>query len=94
MSDTPPDRKEAGDAPEGRRNPWMSWLVWLILAPVLYVLSAGPAARLHREGMWREPIEAVYLPLSYLPEPIDEALEEYIRWWRPSVRHPPISTSR
>lgn len=83
MSNTPPDRKEAGDASEGPKSPWVSWLVWAILVPVLYVLSIGPANRLHSRGIWKKPIEAVYEPLSYLPEDWKGPIRTYASWWNP-----------
>lgn len=81
MSDTPPDRKEADDAPAAPRNPWVGWLAWVILMPVLYVLSLGPANWLHKQGVWQKPLEAIYSPLEYLPNSFLEPIGPYIEWW-------------
>ena len=82
MSDTPPDRKEADDAPEGPRNPWVGWLTWLLLTPVLYVLSAGPVVWLvERDYLPEWPI-MIYTPLGYLPHSATEAITRYAKWWR------------
>lgn len=81
MSDTPPDRKEADDAPAGPRNPRVVWLTWLFLTPVLYVLSTGPAYLLWRQGIWNAEFEAIYYPLGYLPDYIVHLIDTYRSWW-------------
>lgn len=83
MSDTPPDRKEAGDAPAGPRNPWVGWLTWAVLTPVLYVLSVGPARWLHNHGIAQRAFQAIYSPLDKLPSSLKEPLLDYARWWSP-----------
>lgn len=83
MSDTPPDRKEADDAPAAPKNPWVGWLVWVIVAPVLYVLSAGPAWWLHKKGYLPESFGMVYYPLSILPDYFQAMIDNYYHWWTP-----------
>ncbi|NBR85075.1 MAG: hypothetical protein EBT61_06140 [Verrucomicrobia bacterium] len=83
MSDTPPDRKEAGDAPEGPRNPWVTYLVWAILVPVLYVLSIGPVVGLIARDYLPEEVAYIYLPLEILPESLYEPIRPYLEWWLP-----------
>lgn len=84
MNDTPPDQKEAGDAPAGPRNPWVTWLVWLILAPVLYVLSIGPMWWLEAKGLLPEQtVDFVYYPLIIFGEEFPAPLQQYIGWWTP-----------
>ena len=82
MSDTPPDRKEEADAPEGPRNPWVGYLVWAILVPVLYVLSYAPVRDLVAKGYIPENIMHIYDPLNYLPGTLTEPFMQYIRWWQ------------
>lgn len=66
MRDTPPDQKEADDAPAGPRNPWVGWLVWAVLALVLYVLSTGPVWWLVRNGyLWKD-VMLIYEPMNYV----------------------------
>gem|GEM_PF-3258005 len=69
MSDTESARNDEGDAPAGPRNPWVSWVVRLVLAPVLYVLSGGPVSWLIRK--------------HYLPDNIRVLLLSYEQWWVP-----------
>lgn len=83
MSDTPPDQKEAGGAPEAARNPWVGWLVWVTLAPALYVLSAGPVWWLHKRGFLPKEAGLVYLPISELPDPVGSWVHDYYIWWTP-----------
>ena len=83
MSDTPPDRDEASAAPEGPRNPWVGWLVWAILVPVLYVLSAGPVQWLVLKEYIPGETAVIYLPLVCLPDSIGELIQRYLQWWRP-----------
>lgn len=81
MSDTPPDRDEASAAPDGPRNPWVGWLVWAILVPVLYVLSSGPVMWLASKGYWPESLRGIYAPLGYLPDNTVDLFVRYVEWW-------------
>lgn len=86
MSDTPPDQKEAGGAPAGPKNPWVGWLMWAILLPVLYLLSTGPMWRLYTAGYIAEEAYHVYaLPLRLLGEDFTLKLLPYVQWW---MEHP------
>ena len=81
MSDTPPDRDQASAAPEGPRNPWVRWLLWAILVPVLYVLSYGPAVRLVGKRYLPEALLKIYQPLLDLPDALAEPIFHYAEWW-------------
>jgi hypothetical protein len=81
MSDSPPDRKEADDAPAAPRNPWVGWLVWAILTPVLYVLSIGPAGWLLHNDYLPGWMFQIYDPLDYLPAVITKPINSYLEWW-------------
>lgn len=83
MSEMPPERKEEGDAPDGPRNLRMSWLMWLILVPVLYVLSIGPANWLLHRGYLPGCVFQIYDPLDYLPDTITKPINSYLEWWTP-----------
>ena len=86
MSDTPPDQKEAGDAPAGPRHPWLSQLFWFILTPVLYVLSLGPVAWLCEKNYLPDAVGYIYAPVWLLPEPIASVILSYMEWWIGPVR--------
>jgi hypothetical protein len=71
--------------PEQRGRGWAFYvLVILIALPILYVLSAGPAMWLGRNGYLGGPSsparEAFYWPLIRLSER-SPALEKWISWW-------------
>ena len=83
MSDTPPDRKEEAGAPDGPRNPWVRWLAWAILVPVLYVLSFGPVASLVNKSVLPHAVLNIYGPLRYLPDDIWHLVERYNGLWFP-----------
>jgi len=66
----------------------------LVLVPILYVLSAGPAGSIHRHSppVVQSALRIVYLPLSWVvtsighDSPVIEALAKYIDWcesWMP-----------
>ena len=83
MGGAPNDRDEKDDAPEPSRNPWVTWMVWLVLAPLLYVLSIGPMAFLANKHLTTEWLMNIYLPLMLLPEPLARPLDHYVQWWLP-----------
>ena len=66
MSDTPPDRKEEGDAPEAPKNPHRRLIAWLVIAPVVYVLSLAPVCWLVERHYLPEQVYYLYYPLKYL----------------------------
>lgn len=68
-----------------KRKPW-GCVVALVMAPVLYILSAGPAVWLHNRSspQIREYIEWIYEPAEALDKigvPL-EWLSAYAEWWR------------
>ena len=81
MNDTPPYRDDASAAPEDGRNPWVSRLAWLVLAPVLYVLSVGPVVCLVEKGYLPEQVMFIYALFDYLPEALQSLLSQYLKWW-------------
>ncbi len=89
MSDTPPDRKEEGDAPDGPRNPYVRLIAWMFLAPVLYVLSSGPVWWLLEHKYLPEAAGCVLVPLFYLPEGPLRIVLDYMGWWAPMPQFGP-----
>jgi hypothetical protein len=75
--------------PMSRENHRVRWMPAIgLFASVLlvgYPLSAGPVMLLYSaagEPQYLEPVlEAVYGPLSALPEPIREPLEKWVAYW-------------
>ena len=54
---------EAAEAEWGRRG--LSWLVWLLVATLIYVLSVGPAERLSHGGPVPTWALVIYAPLGF-----------------------------
>ncbi len=81
MSGSTPDRKEETDAPDSARNPWVTWLGWLFLFPVLYVLSTGPVTWLVEKHHLPEETMVIYTPLRHLPSDILLPIVRYAEWW-------------
>ena len=82
----PPEwRRAMPSEPTGRAG--FSWLVWVIvLAPVLYVLSIGPAAAVvSRTGTGHDAVSVVYYPLGWLHDntPLRDPLDWYLELWGP-----------
>ncbi len=64
-------------------------IVWVLLVPVLYALSTGPAVmwekRYHRGGYNSRALELIYGPIIFLVEahtPVSKPLKEYWSFWR------------
>ena len=83
MSDTPPDRKEAGDAPAAPRNPCVGYLGLGILSLALYLLGIGPVWWLVENGYLRQEVFWIYSWISQLPGGIQEHITNYMLWWSP-----------
>ena len=82
MSDTPPDRKEEAGAPDGPRNPWVRFIMWGMVAIVVYVLSLGPAAWLTTRGFISyEGYALLCLPAHFLLGGFSATLVGYVNWW-------------
>ncbi|MDB4614451.1 hypothetical protein OAH18_02050 [bacterium] len=63
-------------------------VVFVLVQPILYVLSLGPAIVLHQNAAKSTQglIERYYSPLVYWMShnlPGHQVLEAYARWWRP-----------
>ena len=61
--------------------------ILLLLVPLIYPLSIGPAAAMFNAIGQPEPLgsflEAIYAPLLELPEPFDSWVEQYMGLWCP-----------
>ena len=72
------------DETRSRRSYWLWIALALMLAPVLYVLSVGPAAYLvARAGKGERTVQVIYAPLIWLHEntPLRKPLEWYVGPW-------------
>jgi hypothetical protein len=81
LSNPPPDREEASDAKDALRTSWVNWLVGLVVAPVLYVLSIGPANWLGQYGYLPGWALSIYAPLDYLPPSVTTIIDVYMDMW-------------
>jgi hypothetical protein len=65
-----------------RSTPWLAIaLVLVVILPVLYVLSWGPAVGLHSTGrISEETLVTAYLPLLYLATYF-EPLRQFMNWY-------------
>ena len=81
MSETPPDRKEAGDAPAAPRNYYLTYLVLAVLLAVLYVASIRPVCWLVGRHYLPEEVTAIYAPHVYLSDEHQRLLGKYVDWW-------------
>ena len=81
MGGAPNDRDEKDDAPEPSRNPWVTWMVWLVVATVLYLLSTGPMHWLVKNHYLTEKEMVIYQPLNYLPSNFKPLFDTYYDWW-------------
>lgn len=61
----------------------MRWLVWAILAPVLYVFGMGPMAWLVIKHHLPEEAFVIYKPLFYLPQGLQDVFINYLHCWTP-----------
>ena len=65
---------------EQGRTGRVSVILWVFLALALYVLSVGPAARLHDEGRIPGGVSLLYSPLIFLSEH-SAAADRFFRWY-------------
>jgi hypothetical protein len=84
------------DETRARRSYWYWLAVALVLAPVLYTLSAGPAVYLvERTGTGDDAARVVYAPLEWLAEntPLRGLLVWYIDLWEGMAvrKSPPLA---
>jgi hypothetical protein len=85
-----------------RRERWAKWtaVALLVLTPVLYVLSIGPAAWLHTRHLMPESLSSAtrhfYDPIHWImghgPEPVGRAITWYAQLW--SANAPPDTPAR
>jgi len=71
-----------------RKSHGMTWTFFLVVTPVLYVLSIGPAFYLAGSEILPIPfnwITTFYLPVLWLRDhtPLWELLNAYLEWWLP-----------
>ena len=64
---------------EGRRGPTLV-VLWGMLVVALYVLSVGPAARLHDEGLIPDSASVIYSPLIFLSNHFAPA-DRFFQWY-------------
>lgn len=77
MNSAPDDRDRNNSGSAG----WVAAL--LLIGPLLYVLSIGPAGRLEKEGHLPKSIRSVYAPVIWLHHhtPLEKPLEWYGELW-------------
>lgn len=83
-----PSDSEQTSPPERGSLPWGMMTAFLVLLPVIYALSVGPAVCLYRRGIlspqMQRVIEVVYAPLEqvYHAAPVTQPfLDKYVEWW-------------
>jgi hypothetical protein len=57
----------------------------ILLAPIAYVLSVGPATWLHDRGYLPDSAGMIYMPLAAIADvckPIDQFFEWYLAFWQ------------
>lgn len=68
-----------------RNQRWALVIALLVFALVVYPLSVGPSAvvisRSHPNSPVKHVVRAVYLPLDYLPKPVQHAIDEWASLW-------------
>lgn len=77
MSDAPEHR----DRDAGGSAGWVAAL--LLVSPLLYVLSIGPAGWLEKAGYLPRSVRSVYVPVVWLHDhtPLEKPLEWYGELW-------------
>jgi hypothetical protein len=77
MSAAPEDRNRDGSRSGG------GIALVLLLSPLLYVLSIGPAGWLEKEGFLPRNVRTVYAPVVWLHDhtPLEKPLEWYGKVW-------------
>jgi hypothetical protein len=90
MSEAPSEvtQAESVDSNPEQQKPGRLWVMWVILALVIYVLSIGPAIRLAApKPRSQQAFLVVYAPLSFVADycpPIRSFLQWYVDLWMPS----------
>jgi hypothetical protein len=82
------------DMERERRSIWATVTIAVLLVPILYVLSIGPANWLIIRGVvGSEPLAVVYAPIDWMAnrsEPFTEAVMWYLDWWNGSRQQLPL----
>jgi len=77
---------ESADSDLVRDRPGSLWIVWIILVPLVYVLSIGPAARLvAMPNINPDYLVVIYRPLGLVADncpPLKSVLRWYIDLWK------------
>jgi len=78
---------ELPDSEAARGKPGSLWILWIILVPLFYVLSIGPAQRLAAmPGINPDILIVIYAPLRFVADncpPIKSVLRWYVDLWMP-----------
>jgi hypothetical protein len=65
----------------GSRSPIFVAVVVVVLVPIAYLASVGPAARLYHDGYLNQQLVTwLYAPIIYL-EQHNETCQRLIAWW-------------
>lgn len=85
MSANLSDSQDDSPEPRGPTNLWVRFLMWAVVAPLLYVLSTGPmywlAARGYLPG---ELVLILYFPLFwFFGADFTDLMVRYVHWWVP-----------
>lgn len=76
---------EANADTRGSSSGGFHWLLWTFFILAVYILSTGPALKLHRAGMLPDP-EPLYLPLIWLSWNVPLA-NDFLRWYVKGLWH-------
>jgi hypothetical protein len=77
-------RNETGERAHGRSH--FSWVIWLTILLMLYVLSTGPARKLEQSGVLRYQLLTAYHPLEVLGDRFPRACR-LLDWYVYDVWH-------
>jgi hypothetical protein len=80
-------KAESSDSSLEQDKPGRFWVMWIVLALVVYVLSVGPAVRLAvRMPASKQGFLRIYAPLSFVANhcpPVKSFFEWYVGLWMP-----------
>src|SRR5215472_719304 len=86
------------DSPDSKRSVGLGWVLWPVVALLLYALSVGPALKLASSGaIPLNPVMSIYSPLfssGRAFHPAQQCLDWYLaKWHVVSLETPSGSTS-